>query len=175
MLTIHSHYPCDQIEDELDDLAKHTLTDDRQSHREKILTHPQQRHHLANKDDFAKKYIVTVKTGNKMLSATDANVFIRLYDQNNRSSEEIPLQQTVTNKTPFGKNATDEFHVGTRTNLSDLDQVHLWHQGGHNDGWNVQWLQIYDIDADRLYCFPVVGCDRISFHTITSYHLSRAE
>ena len=97
-----------------------------------------------------------MKTGNKILSGTDANAFIRLYDQNNRSTEDIRLQQTVTNKSPFGKNSTDEFHIGTRNNLSNLDKVHLWHQGNENDGWNVQWIQIYDIDADRLYCFPVV-------------------
>ena len=143
VLTVHSHYPCDKLEEP-------------SAQREKILSSPQQRHRTTAKDDFKKKYVVTVKTGNKMLSGTDADVFVRLSDDNGRSSEDIPLRQTVTNKTPFGKNSTDEFHVGSDNSLSDLKEVRLWHQGGENDGWNVQWLQIEDVDADRLYCFPVV-------------------
>lgn len=144
VLTIHSNYPCDQIEDELKDLSKNIPADARQ-HRS-----------LANPRDFAKRYIVTVKTGKKILSGTNADVFVRLYDEQNRQSEEILLEQSVTNKTPFGRDAIDEFHVGTRTDLADLKKVHLWHTGDKHDGWNVQWLQIEDVDAHRLYCFPVV-------------------
>jgi hypothetical protein len=151
VLTIHSHYPCDKIEHELHDLAKKVAIDDRHSRPDKM-----QHHHSSTKREFTKKYIVTTKTRNKILSGTDANVFIRLYDDQNHQSEDIPLEQTVTNKIPFQKHTIDEFHIGTLNNLSDLQKVHLWHTGDRNDGWNVEWLQIKDIDTDRLYCFPVV-------------------
>jgi hypothetical protein len=156
-LTIHSHYPCDKIEHELHDLAKNVAIDDRHSPTNQIQYLAQQHYHSPNKRDFTKKYIITTKTGNNILSGTDANVFIRLYDDQNRQSEDILLEQTVTNKIPFQKHATDEFHIGTLKNLSDLEKVHLWHTGEKNQGWNVEWLQVEDIDANRLYCFPIVG------------------
>ncbi|CAF4049780.1 unnamed protein product [Rotaria sp. Silwood2] len=155
VLTIHSHYPCDKIEHELHNLATTVAIQDRFSHLNKIQYIPQTHYHSPNKHDFTKKYIVTIKTGNKILSGTDANVFIRLYDDQNRQSEDILLEQTVTNKVPFQKHAIDEFHTGTLNNLSDLQKVHLWYTDEKNEGWNVEWLQIEDIDLNRLYCFPV--------------------
>jgi hypothetical protein len=144
MLTIHSNYPCDQIQHEL---AKNVVIEDRNSRVGK-------RHLTPNKQEFAKRYTITTKTGKV---GTEANVFIRLYDDQNRQSEDISLQQTVTNKIPFGKHEIDEFHTGTVKNLSDLQKIYLWHTGGKNQEWNLEWLQVEDIDANRLYCFPVVG------------------
>lgn len=151
-LTIQSNRPCDQIEHELYDLAKNTPV---QTDKTQYLA--QQRHHSPNKRDFKKKYIIKTKTGNKMLSGTDANVFIRLYDEQNQESEDILLEQSVTNKIPFEKNTIDEFHTGTLKNLSDLNKIHLWHTGGKNQGWNVKWIQIEDLQNNLLYCFPVVS------------------
>ncbi|CAF3508369.1 unnamed protein product [Rotaria sp. Silwood1] len=155
VLTIHSHYPCDKIERELHDLANTVVIQDRHSHVDKIQYIPQRHYHASNKPDFTKKYIVTIRTGNKILSGTDTHVFIRLYDDQNRQSEDILLEQTVTNKIPFQKHAIDEFHIGTLNNLSDLQKIHLWYTGERNEGWNVEWLQIEDIDMNHLYCFPV--------------------
>ena len=157
ILTIHSHYPCDRIEDELNELTRQSMKGKHNYPMEKLVHGPQQPLIIREKPDFKKKYIIHVKTGNKMLSGTDANVFIRMYDTKNRQSEDIALTQTVTNKKPFGKNSIDEFHTGTRNNLSDLEKVHLWHIGGVHDGWHIQWLQIFDIEARRLYCFPIVS------------------
>jgi hypothetical protein len=155
-LTIHSNYPCEKIEHELHDLAKNVVSDDRYTHVDKMQYLARQHHHASNKDEFTKKYFITTKTGNKMLSGTDANVFIRLYDDQNQQSEDILLQQTVTNKIPFEKHSIDEFHTGTLNKLSDLQKIHLWHTGEKDQGWNVKWVQIEDIDTNRLYCFPVV-------------------
>ena len=96
----------------------------------------------ANKRDYKKKYVITTRTGNQMLAGTDASVFVRLCDEQNRESEEIPLEQSVTNKVPFEKNAIDEFHTGTGKNLGDLQKIQLWHTVGEHEGWNVQYLQI---------------------------------
>lgn len=101
-----------------------------------------------------------------MLSGTNANVFVRLYDEQNRESEDILLEQSVTNKIPFEKHAIDEFHTGTWKNLSDLKKIHLWHTGGKNEGWNVQSIQIEDLDDNRLYCFPVVSRGNIIFEVL---------
>jgi len=157
LLTIHSNYPCDKAEHELHDLAKNIAIEDRSSPLNKIQNLAQQRYHSPNKREFTKKYIITTKTGNKILSGTDANVFIRLYDDQNRQSKDILLEQTVTNKNPFDKHAIDEFHTGTLENLSDLQKIHLWYTGGKNQAWKVEWVQIEDVDTNRLYCFPVVG------------------
>ncbi|CAF3808973.1 unnamed protein product [Rotaria sordida] len=155
VLTIHSHYPCDKIERELHNLANTVGIQDRYSHIDKIQYIPQRYYHSPNKHDFTKKYIITIKTGNKTISGTDINVFIRLYDDQNRQSEDMLLEQTVTNKIPFQKHAVDEFHTGILNNLSNLQKVHLWYTGEKNEGWNVEWLQIEDIDMNHLYCFPV--------------------
>jgi len=168
-LTIHSNYPCEKIEHELHDLAKNVANDDRYTHLDKMQYLAQQRYHLPNKDQFNKKYFITTKTGNKMLLGNDANVFIRLYDQQNRQSEDILLKQTVTNKIPFEKHAIDEFHTGTLNNLSDLQKIHLWHTGGKDQRWNLKWIQIEDLQTHRLYCFPVV--DKTNYIFLLFFYL----
>ncbi|CAF1350708.1 unnamed protein product, partial [Adineta steineri] len=144
ILTIHSNYPCDKTEHELYDFTKNVAIDNQYSH-----------FHTSNKNEFIKKYLIKIKTGNKSLSTTNAHVFIRLYDNENRSSEDILLDQTIINKIPFQKHAVDEFQSGTLKNLSDLQKIRLWYTDGKNEKWNIEWLQVNDIDANRLYCFPV--------------------
>ncbi len=173
LLTIHSNYPCDKTEHELHDLAKNIAIEDRYSPLNKIQNLAQQRYHSPNKREFTKKYIIITKTGNKILSGTDANVFIRLYDDQNRQSEDILLEQTVTNKNPFDKHAIDEFHTGTLENLSDLQKIHLWYTGGKNQAWKVEWVQIEDIDTNRLYCFPVVGKTNYILGFLLSFFFKR--
>ena len=157
VLTVHSNYPCEKVQEELQDLAKHVLTGEQLARVEKSQEHRA----LPNEQNFLKRYVVTTKTGDRMFAATDANVFMRFYDDKQRQSEDIPLDRSVTSKRPFEKHSTDEFHVGTRENLSDLTKVRLWHNAGKHHGWHIQWLQVNDIKANRLYCFPVVsGQDR---------------
>ncbi|CAF4483957.1 unnamed protein product [Rotaria socialis] len=155
VLTIHSHYPCDRIARELHALADEVAIQDRHDYVDKIKYASQRYYHSPNKTEFIKKYIVTTKTGNSILSETNHRVFIRLYDNQNSQSEDILLEQTVTNRIPFQKHALDEFHTGTLNNLLDLQKVHLWHTSERKEEWNVEWLQIEDIDTNRLYCFPV--------------------
>lgn len=157
VLTIHSHYPCDRIEQEFHNLTDMNAIQDRRLYVDKIKNTPQRYHNLPTNVEFTKKYIVTTKTGNKMSLDTHVDVFIRFYDEQNRQSEDILLKQTVTNKIPFQKHAIDEFHTGTLTNLSDLIKIHLWHNDEKNETWTLEWLQIQDIEINRLYCFPMVG------------------
>ena len=149
-LTIHSNHSCDHIEHELHDLAKNIPMKNRSSSLEKS------RYHSPNREDYTKKYIIKTQTGKNMLAGTNGNVFVRLFDDQNEQSEEILLEQSVTNKIPFDKHAIDEFHTGTWKNLSDLKKIHLWHTGNKHQGWNVQFVQIEDVDTQRIYCFPVV-------------------
>lgn len=152
VLSLQSNRPCDKVEQELQNLS-HKI------HTDRIARQP----NVAIKPDFKKKYIITTKTGNKMLAGTDANVYLRLYDDQNQQSEDLLLEQSLTNKHKFEKHQIDEFHTGTSKNLSDLKAVRLWHTGGKNHGWHVKWLQIEDLDAQHLYCFPVVIIDKMKF------------
>lgn len=148
VLTIHSNHSCDHVEHELHDLAKnHSISLDKSSFV---------RYHSPNREDYTKKYIIQIQTGKQMLSGTNAHVFIRLFDDQNQQSEEILLEQSVTKKIPFEKHSLDEFHTGTWNNLSDLKKIHLWHTGEKHQGWNVEFIQIEDLDKQRIYCFPVV-------------------
>ena len=117
---------------------------------------PEEHYHSPNREDYTKKYIIQIQTGKKMLTKTNADVFIRLYDDRNQQSEDILLEQSVTNKIPFDKQALDEFHTGTWKNLSDLKKIQLWFTGEKNQGWIVEFVQIEDLDSRRIYCFPVV-------------------
>ena len=158
VLTVHSNYPCEKVQEEWQDLARPPGLTNEQLSR---VTKNREHRSSPNEQPFLKRYVVTTKTGNRMFAGTDANVFMRLYDDEQRQSEDIPLDRTVTNKRPFEKHSIDEFHVGTREKLSNLAKVRLWHNAGTHHGWHIQWLQVNDIHANRLYCFPVVsGNDR---------------
>lgn len=110
-----------------------------------------------SREDYIKKYVIQIQTGKKMLSKTNANVYIRLYDEFNQQSEDLLLEQSVTKKIPFDKYALDEFHTGTWKNLSDLKKIQLWYTGEKQQGWIVEYVQIEDLNTRRIYCFPVVS------------------
>ena len=145
VLTMHSHHPCEKIEHELTNFYDQTQ-----------IIKTQENISLKN-ENFIKKYIIKVKTGNEMLSETTNNVLIRLYDEQNQQSEDIQLVQTVNNTIPFRKQTIDEFQAESSKNLSNLRKIHLWYPNEKHQKWLIEWIQIEDINLHRLYCFPVVS------------------
>jgi len=49
----------------------------------------------------------------------------------------------------------DQFDIGTRESLVGVSRVELWHEGDKNDGWQVEYVQLYDNQTNTSYCFPV--------------------
>ena len=49
----------------------------------------------------------------------------------------------------------DQFDIGTDEPLVGIARLELWHEGDKNDGWQVDYVQIYDNQTNTSYCFPV--------------------
>lgn len=142
---MQSNHPCDKVEHELHNL-KNKIHTNRTAHQPTIPVKP----------EYKKRYLVTIKTEDKLVSGSDPRIDITLYDDQNQNSGNFPLDNSITNKHPFQKNQIDQFHMGTLTKLSDLAAVRLQHRGDEKIKWNFKWIQIQDLDTQRLYCFPLV-------------------
>ncbi len=49
----------------------------------------------------------------------------------------------------------DQFDIGTCESLVGVSRVELWHEGDKNDGWQIEYIQIYDNQTNTSYCFPI--------------------
>uniref|UniRef100_A0A8D0GZA6 Lipoxygenase homology PLAT domains 1 n=1 Tax=Sphenodon punctatus TaxID=8508 RepID=A0A8D0GZA6_SPHPU len=91
-------------------------------------------------------YIVTVKTGDKKHSGTDANVFIILYGTKDDTGT-VGLKASKTNKNKFERGQIDVFTVEC-VDLGDLKKIKIGHYNeGSSPGWFLEWVEI---DAPSL-------------------------
>ena len=104
---------------------------------------------------------------------TDAPVFLRIYDNNDRKSEAFQLKHSTKHHNKFERNQTgskkinehfpyrhlisssDHFIIHTEEPLDEVSQLDLWHEGNKNDGWQVDYINIIDNQTNTSYCFPV--------------------
>ena len=114
-----------------------------------------------NSSKYSKLYDVRTKTGPKgflgIQSSMNANVYLRLFDQNNQTSDAIPLINTRLHKRPFRSNQTDQFEIETKKNLGALEKVEIWHDGKKNTRFFCDTLEITDQSNGRIYCFQIKG------------------
>lgn len=108
-----------------------------------------------------KLYDVRTKTGPKgflgIQSTINANVYLRLVDTNNQTSETIPLSNSRLHRQPFRSNQTDQFEIETMKNLGALKKVELWHDGKKNTRFYCDTLEITDQSNGQIYCFQIKG------------------
>lgn len=103
-------------------------------------------------------------------AGTDAPVFIRIHDNNGETTESIHLTHSLRHRNKFEKNQTgkimfdenssidfrlDLFDVGTNQSLDGVRKLELWHEGGRNDGWQVDYVNVIDKKTGHSYCFLV--------------------
>lgn len=108
-----------------------------------------------------KAYDVRTKTGPKgflgIQSTVNANVYLRLFDTNDQSSETILLDNSRLHKQPFRSNQTDQFEIATTNNLGTLKKVEFWHDGKKNTRFYCDTLEITDQSNGQIYCFQIKG------------------
>jgi hypothetical protein len=113
------------------------------------------------KSKYNKLYDIRTKTGHQgflgIKSLMKANVYLKLYDSNNQSSEAMPLNISRLHQRPFRSNQTDQFQIGTNTKLGPLKKVEIWHDGKKGTQLHCDTLEITDQSNGQIYCFQIKG------------------
>ncbi|UJR34623.1 hypothetical protein I4U23_027400 [Adineta vaga] len=98
-------------------------------------------------------YKITVVTGDKDRSGTDARVFLIIYGDKENSGEH-QLVKSETNKNKFEQTETDVFHMHINS-LGTLRKIQIRHDNsGFGPGWYLFSVEIYDYNAHQKYYFP---------------------
>ncbi|CAF1439021.1 unnamed protein product [Adineta steineri] len=98
-------------------------------------------------------YKITVVTGDKDRSGTDANVFLTIYGDKSDSGEQ-QLNQSKTNKNPFEQTETDVFDLYL-ISLGRLRKINIRHDNkGWGPGWYLFKIEIDDSKTHQKYHFP---------------------
>ncbi len=92
---------------------------------------------------MSKNYVVEVKTGNRKLAGTDADVYVQMFGER-ATSREIELDNPENN---FEKNKLDTFTVPS-ADVGWIDKLRLFHNNhGGCPGWFVDYLKVTDPSA----------------------------
>ena len=51
--------------------------------------------------------------------------------------------------------SSDQFDIGTAESLVGISRIELWHEDDKSDGWQVEYIQVYDNQTNTSYCFPL--------------------
>ncbi len=85
------------------------------------------------------EYTLSVTTGSKIGSGTDANVFIIIYGENTKT-EKIPLKKDSGD--PFEKGQTDLIII-KGLNVGEIKKINISHDGKSiGDGWYLEQILI---------------------------------
>jgi lipoxygenase homology domain-containing protein 1 len=85
------------------------------------------------------EYTLSVTTGSKIGSGTDANVFIIIYGENTKT-EKIPLKKDSGD--PFEKGKTDIIKM-KGLNVGEIKKINISHDGKSiGDGWYLEQILI---------------------------------
>jgi hypothetical protein len=84
------------------------------------------------------EFQIRTQTADKSLQGKpgrDANVYLNLYDQNNKQlGDSIRLDNSKNHKIPFQRHHTDTFNITIpNIKMSDIHRIDLYHDG-ENDG-----------------------------------------
>jgi hypothetical protein len=125
-----SNIPCNQIPDSVKILSNQD--------NEKIVNENQLSSSRQNENMRFYQYEILTQTADKSLrgkSGRDANVYLNIYDKNNKQiGNSIQLENSKNHKIPFQRHHTDKFDLLIpNTKISDIDRIDLYHDG-QNDG-----------------------------------------
>jgi hypothetical protein len=100
-------------------------------------------------------YIIRVKTGDKKNAGTDADVTIRLIDEDGETSPLLKLD--VRLRDDFERGQWDEFKIrDRRLSLGPLCKIELHrNNAGVNADWFVHYIEVEDKRTKGVYIFPV--------------------
>jgi hypothetical protein len=91
-------------------------------------------------DEFLINYEIEIETGKRSYSGTDANVYIKLYGENNKHTELIKI----------GKNSSNDFEKGTITrenikckDIGKISRIYVEHDNtGARAGWFLEKVKV---------------------------------
>ena len=99
-------------------------------------------------------YVIDVKTGDKLFSGTDANVYVKLHSHSGGCSEEKLLDCFFKNDLETGQ--TDRFKHKRQTNLPSVDYIALWRDdAGILDNWYVDFIRVTNTATNQVFEFPI--------------------
>lgn len=88
---------------------------------------------------------IRVKTSNISGSATDSNVYLKLFGQHGDSGD-LCLKAPTEKRVLFRQNAVDEFLISRIPELGSLARCRLWHDAkGRSTSWHCEWVEVHEI------------------------------
>ncbi|KAI0984040.1 hypothetical protein GJ496_005649 [Pomphorhynchus laevis] len=106
----------------------------------------------------SKGYIIKVKTGQKNIiksAGTDNDVSVRFINENNKTTNELLLVNSTTNKNPFENGKTDEFLFPNIKPIGKIQKAVLQLKNDGKDAWFCEHLSVIDVKNKQVYYFPV--------------------
>lgn len=98
-------------------------------------------------------YNIEVKTGDRLFSGTDANVYISLHCNNGEASAEKLLDCIFRNDLETGQ--IDKFKLKRQPNLVSLDYIEVWRDdAGVLDNWFVDYIRVTNKLTNDEFVFP---------------------
>jgi len=95
-----------------------------------------------SKGNQLRQYALTIKTGNRAGSGTDAQVFCVVVGSNAKT-DEIALPDA--DKTRFECGGEDIFDIDVEGDIGDIKELHLGHDNtGNGADWRVKWAELID-------------------------------
>ena len=99
-------------------------------------------------------YVISVKTGDRLFSGTDANVYVRLCCNNGNKSEEKLLDRIFINDLETGQ--VENFYLKDQVYLPSIDYIEIWRDDtGILDNWYVDFIKVKNTTSDAEFEFPV--------------------
>ncbi|KAL3879854.1 hypothetical protein ACJMK2_032133 [Sinanodonta woodiana] len=108
------------------------------------------------------KYEIFVRTGDKLFSGTDANVFIVLHGENGKKSGITKLDCFFHNDLERGQ--LDQYAVEC-INLGKIYTIELWRDdAGLKSNWYVDYIKVVDTASSVEYSFPILRWIKAGYH-----------
>ncbi|KAK3594463.1 hypothetical protein CHS0354_024904 [Potamilus streckersoni] len=107
-------------------------------------------------------YKLFVKTGDKLYSGTDANVFIILYGTNGKKSDTVHLDTFFHND--FEQDQLDKFTIQCE-NLDEISMIEFWRDdAGIGSNWYVETVKVVNQKTDEEFIFPILRWIKAHYH-----------
>ncbi|CAC5359681.1 ALOX5 [Mytilus coruscus] len=99
-------------------------------------------------------YKIAVKTSDHIRDGTDANVYIKLYEEGNQT-----IVHALDNcfKNDFERDHIDIFSVSSQFNISKVQRVELWRDNcGFLSNWYLDWIEVTNKATNTKCLFPAM-------------------
>ncbi|CAF5112313.1 unnamed protein product [Rotaria magnacalcarata] len=94
-------------------------------------------------DQYKTEYTIRTKTSMKQAmnnSDVYANIYLKIYNDKNKHTEDMLLNNTKHQTTPFRTGKIDKFEIGSIRLMDDtIDKIELWHDNTSNFDWLCEW------------------------------------